>query len=206
MTPAARERADLLSLLEKVGPTSDTLCDGWQTQQLAAHLVARERQPAALPGILLPPLHGLTQRIEKHTASRPYEELLATLADGPPLWAPARWTEAGELAEWFVHHEDARRPVDPTPRAADPALDDALWGRLAIFGRVNTLKARGLAITLETPDGRTRTVRKGDQAVTLRGSVTELTLWLFGRRDVAQVEIDGTPEAVSAATQAQIGL
>ncbi len=206
MTPAARERAALLTLLEKVGPTSDTLCEGWQTQQLAAHLVARERQPAVLPGILLPPLHGLTERIEKRTAARPYEALLATLRDGPPLWAPARWTEAGELAEWFVHHEDARRPVDPTPRDPDPELDNALWGRLAIFGRVNTLKAGGLTITLSTPDGRERTVRKGGKPVVLRGTVPELTLWLFGRRGVAQVEIDGSADAVAAAQQAQIGL
>lgn len=206
MTPAARERAALLSLLEKVGPTSDTLCEGWRTRELAAHLVTRERQPAALPGIVLPPLHGLTATLEKRAAERPYDELLAALQGGPPLWAPARWTEAGELAEWFVHHEDARRPVDPTPRAADPELDDALWGRLAVFGRVNTLKARGLAITLATPDGRERKVRSGDKAVLVRGTPPELTLWLFGRRGTAQVELDGSAEAVAATHQATIGL
>ena len=206
MTPATREREALLTLLETVGPTSDTLCDGWRTQELAAHLVTRERQPAALPGILLSPLHPLTAKLEEKASDRPYAEILSDLRDGPPVWSVARWTDAGELAEWFVHHEDARRPIDPTPREPDPELDNALWSRLAVHGRVNTLKARGLAITLETPDGRRRKVRSGDKAVTVRGTVPELTLWLFGRRDVAEVELDGTPEAIAAALKAPLGL
>lgn len=206
MTPAARERDALLTLMEKVGPTSDTLCEDWRTQDMAAHLVTRERQPVALPGILLPPLHPLTARLEKKASERPYEDLLRDLRDGPPVWSVARWTDAGELAEWFVHHEDVRRPVDPTPRAPDKELDDALWGRLAVLGRVNTLKARGLAITLETPDGRRRKVRSGGKAVTVRGTVPELTLWLFGRRDVADVQLDGTPEAITAALEAPLGI
>ncbi|MCW2608081.1 MAG: hypothetical protein JWO60_2774, partial [Frankiales bacterium] len=45
MSVAAAERAALLDLLAASGPDAPTLCPGWTTHDLAAHLVVRERQP-----------------------------------------------------------------------------------------------------------------------------------------------------------------
>ena len=49
----ARERRELCDLFEELGPDAPTLCEGWTTDDLAAHLVVRERNPTAGPGILL---------------------------------------------------------------------------------------------------------------------------------------------------------
>ncbi len=41
-TTLLKERAALCDTLERFGPDAPTLCEGWQTIDLAAHLVARE--------------------------------------------------------------------------------------------------------------------------------------------------------------------
>ena len=48
-----RERNELADLLDQLGPDAPTLCEGWNTADLAAHLVVRERDPRSAPGILL---------------------------------------------------------------------------------------------------------------------------------------------------------
>ena len=47
---ARAERASLCDLLAEVGPDAPTLCEGWTTALLAAHLVVRERRPDGGPG------------------------------------------------------------------------------------------------------------------------------------------------------------
>ena len=54
MSVASDERAALCDLLDELGPDQPTLCEGWQTRDLAAHLVVREHRLDAAPGILLP--------------------------------------------------------------------------------------------------------------------------------------------------------
>ena len=44
-THAKRERLLLADLLETAGPDAPTLCEGWTTRDLAAHVVVRERRP-----------------------------------------------------------------------------------------------------------------------------------------------------------------
>src|SRR5690606_1471098 len=44
-TDASRERAALCDLLSRLGPDQPTLCEGWTTRDLAAHLLLRERRP-----------------------------------------------------------------------------------------------------------------------------------------------------------------
>ena len=96
--------------------------------------------------------------------------------------------EAIDLHEFFVHHEDVRRANGLEPRA-DPALDEALWRIVPVFGRFLTREARGIEITLETPDGRSRRVRKGARKVLARGRPQELFLWLYTRP--AEVDVTG---------------
>ena len=50
----ARERAELCDLFDELGPSAPTLCEGWATEDLAAHLVVRERDPRSMPGIIKP--------------------------------------------------------------------------------------------------------------------------------------------------------
>ena len=59
MSVAQRERAALVEILRAVGPDAPTLCEGWTTRDLVAHLVVRERRPDALPGLVFGPLRVL---------------------------------------------------------------------------------------------------------------------------------------------------
>jgi uncharacterized protein (TIGR03085 family) len=195
---AAQERASLAALLDELGPSASTLCDGWDTHRLAAHLVTREGRAAALPGIVIPALHGHTVRIEEQTAkSRTYEQLVHSIGSGPPL---AR-TPLGlpglvgvaNLHEYFVHHEDVRRAQPGwEAREVPDALIEGLWRRLVVLVPVFFAGLRGVRLTLQTPEGRHRTVGRGNDEVTLVGAVPELVLYAFGRRTVADVTVQGS--------------
>ena len=50
---ARQERQELCDLLLEVGPEAPTLCAGWTTRDLAAHLVVRESRPVAAVGIIV---------------------------------------------------------------------------------------------------------------------------------------------------------
>ena len=50
---ARSERSSLCDALIQAGPGAPTLCEGWLTRDLAAHVFVRERRPLAMPGILL---------------------------------------------------------------------------------------------------------------------------------------------------------
>jgi uncharacterized protein (TIGR03085 family) len=207
---AAAERAALLDLFDALGPGADTLCEGWTNHDLAAHLVARERRPQAVAGIVVRPLRGLTEAAERKMRAVPFAELVRTLRAGPPLWS-AGGALKGPLAgitdvhEFYVHHEDVRRLMDPSPRHADAELDAALWKRIRVLGPKLTSRL-GIGVSVVTPDGRTARLRSGDDGVLLQGTPAELLLWLFGRRSAAHVEVSGSPAAQQAASTAPLGI
>src|SRR3989442_14077388 len=90
------ERETLCDLLAEVGPDAPTLCEGWRTRDLAAHLILRERRADAAPGILLKPLAGYTRRVQDGYAARPWAELIGLVRSGPPRYWP---TAIGPLGE-----------------------------------------------------------------------------------------------------------
>lgn len=135
MTHSRDERLALAALLAEKGPDAPTLCAGWKTGDLAAHLVLRESRPDAAAGVMGGPLAGHTARVQQRLASRmSYAELVHAFRDGPPRFSPfalPRMDEAANTVEYFVHHEDVLRAAEGwTPRELDPALSDALWARL----------------------------------------------------------------------------
>jgi uncharacterized protein (TIGR03085 family) len=208
-SPAAAERSALCDLFIEVGPDAPTLCEGWTTRDLAAHLVVRERRPDGAAGLVVRPLAGYGEKVRRTEAARPWEELVELVRRGPPLWNPMRVDVVDRFAnsvEFFVHHEDVRRARPGwVARALDPSLEDALATSIARAGRLLTRKA-GVGIALE-PVGRERIeLRIGTPAVSIRGPLPEGVLYLYGRKDVAQVELDGPPDAVTAVRAAQFGL
>ncbi|MBA2322678.1 MAG: maleylpyruvate isomerase N-terminal domain-containing protein [Pseudonocardiales bacterium] len=58
MRLASGERAALCDRFERTGPDAPTVLPGWRAADLLAHLLVRERQPLASPGILIGPLSG----------------------------------------------------------------------------------------------------------------------------------------------------
>ncbi|MFI1505866.1 TIGR03085 family metal-binding protein [Streptomyces sp. NPDC020597] len=198
-TFAKRERLLLADLLETAGPEAPTLCEGWQTRDLAAHVVVRERRPDATGGILIKQLASRLDRVMEEFAAKPYGELIQLIRTGPPRFSPfqlKQLDEASNTIEFYVHTEDVRRArPDWSARELDPVFQDALWSRLE---RTARLMGRGMptGLVLRRPDGRTAVANRGTPVVTATGEPSELLLFLYGRQSAAAVELDGEKEAI----------
>ena len=140
VTITADERAALSDLFDELGPDEPTLCEGWTTRDLLAHLLVRERRPDAAGGIIIPLLAKRTKQVMASIAEKPFDDMVEQLRSGPPIWSPFAvpvFGDKGNLVEFFVHHEDVRR-AQPSwePRADDAARDDAMWKVLKMMGRL----------------------------------------------------------------------
>ncbi|MGH4027620.1 TIGR03085 family metal-binding protein [Actinomycetota bacterium Odt1-20B] len=199
-THAKRERLLLADLLEAQGPDSPTLCGGWTTRDLAAHVVVRERRADAAGGILIKQLAQRLERVQAEFAQKPYEELIQLIRTGPPRFSPfslKQIDEAANAVEFYVHTEDVRRAQpDWTPRELDPVFQDALWARLERMARVMGRKSP-TGLVLRRPDGRTVVAHKGAPVVTVTGEPNELLMFTYGRQETADVELDGDKEAIA---------
>ncbi|WP_329216330.1 TIGR03085 family metal-binding protein [Streptomyces sp. NBC_01485] len=199
-TFAKRERLLLADLLETAGPEAPTLCEGWQTRDLAAHVVVRERRPDAAGGLVLPQLAARLDKVMEEFAAKPYDELIQLIRTGPPRFSPFQLKqidEASNTIEFYVHTEDVRRAQpDWTPRELDPVFQDTLWSRLE---RAARLMGRGTptGLVLRRADGRTAVANRGTPVVTATGEPSELLLFLHGRRSAAKVELEGEKDAIA---------
>src|ERR1700744_4489909 len=82
---AQQERETLSDLFLDYGPDAPTLCGGWATADLAAHLVVRERRPDSGPGLVWPPLAGYTEKVRVAARDRSsWEQLVESVRRGPP--------------------------------------------------------------------------------------------------------------------------
>jgi uncharacterized protein (TIGR03085 family) len=222
MTYSRDERRALCALLDETGPDAPTLCEGWTTLDLAAHLVLREHRPDAGLGVLGGPLAPYTAHVQSKMARRvPYARLVETVRGGPPrfsLFALPGVDERVNLAEYFVHHEDVRRAAPGwQPRELAPGLTEQLWQRLRL--RATRLILRKVPVGVELArndvdagngdgdDGEPRqlriTIRNGTPVVTVVGDPAELTLWAFGRTTAARVRLEGAAKPVQTLTEAR---
>jgi len=202
-----QERLALCALLERVGPEAPTLCAGWTTRDLAAHLVLRERRPDAAAGVLGGPLAGHTARVQQRISKRlTYPQLIESVRSGPPRLSPFSIPGADERAnvvEYFVHHEDVRRAApDWEPRELDAGLSDSLWRRLRAARFMLRKAPVGVEFARDDGNGDGEsfriTVRNATPVVTVVGSPAELTMWAMGRTGAARVRLDGTQEDVAS--------
>jgi uncharacterized protein (TIGR03085 family) len=198
---ACRDRRGLCDLLDELGPDAPTLCEGWTTRDLAAHLVARDRRPDSVPGLVVTPLNGWSERVRLGEAKRPYAELVTRLRSGPPRWSPLSvpaLDRLGNTHEFFVHFEDVRR-AEPgwTARTLDDEAEADLWKVLGWFRR-RAFKAVPVGVVLERPDGSAVQASTGQPEVTITGPPGELLLYAFGRDHHALVDVSGPADAVKA--------
>lgn len=201
---ARAERAALAALFLEVGPDAPTLCGGWLTRDLAAHLVLRERRPDAAGGILVPQLAGHMQKVQDELAAQPWEQLVATVRQGPPAWNPmgfGPFDAQANTIEFFVHHEDVRRGQEGwKPRDLDAETLAALWKVVPTTARfIGRRSPVGIVVSpTDGPgDGTTASVRGGVPEVTLVGPTGEILLAVYGR--VTQgLEILGDASAAEA--------
>ncbi|WP_328539305.1 TIGR03085 family metal-binding protein [Streptomyces sp. NBC_00344] len=208
-THAKRERLLLADLLEAAGPDAPTLCHGWRTRELAAHVVVRERRLDAAGGIMIDALRGRLDRVQGEFAAKPYEELIQLIRTGPPKFSPfsvKQIDEGANAVEFFVHAEDVRRAQpDWSPRELDPVFSEALWKRLEKAARLIGRKAP-VGLVLRRPDGQTAVAHRGTPVVTVTGEPGELTIFAFGRQEAAKVELEGDKDASARALEAKLGM
>ncbi len=205
-----RERRELCDLFDEVGPDAPTLSGAWTTADLAAHLVVRERDPIGAIGILVPRFEGTTaSHMAAVLAKHGYAGTVELVRTGPPFGpmkiAPIRYL--ANLVEFFVHHEDVRRPAGLGPREDRPDLDDALWSILGRMAPLMVRKAgvRNVRLRLVRAGGGERAYGSGAD-VAISGTAGELVLELYGRRGAAQVTYDGDLEAIERVRAASFGI
>ena len=129
----ARERAQLCLRFDELGPDAPTLCEGWATFDLAAHLVVPRAQPARRPGILLgeqvEALGRATAKAMAKEKASGYDAVVERIRTGPPpgpFAVPGLRTQLN-LIEYVVHHEDVRRANGFDVRTGIDDLQDAAW-------------------------------------------------------------------------------
>lgn len=203
----ARERAELCARFSELGPDAPTLCGGWVTSDLAAHLAARERNPIGGPGIVLGgPFERLTDWAMAREARRGYEVVVERVRTGPPLvpWRLPVVRTVLNLNEYFVHHEDVRRANGEGPREDRLELEDALRPLVARMAGIQLWRA-GIDVALVDETGRVLASR-GSDPPRISGRPGELLLWLNGRGGVADVAFEGSEAQVTALWDADLGI
>ena len=204
------ERRQLGELFDELGPDAPTLLEPWTTRDLAAHLVLRERDYLAAPGLVVPGAWGrFAERRRTALARKDFPWLVATIRSGPPRgFFRLGWVRRfPNLNEFFVHHEDVRRANGRGPRTNSPEMDVALWHNVSRARWFLTRRLRGAGLELEWA-GTANTVRarRGEPTVRIVGLPSELLLYLFGRQGSAQVELIGPADAVETVGRTRFGM
>lgn len=201
MSFAQRERSRLAELFLEVGPDAPTLNEGWNTFDLAVHLLIRESKPLALPGMFVDALSGMTEKETSKVKARPYTEVVNEWAAGPPVWIKP-FDAAMNTAEHFIHHEDVRRGGgEVRPRDFSRTVNAQLLALAKRFGSMTLRKAQAPVI-LTPPDlppvtlgDKAGVAQRGDDVVRVSGAPGELLLWVSGR-NAAEIELTGALEAL----------
>lgn len=204
---AKSERAELCDLLEAVGPDAPTLCEGWTTLDLAAHLVVRERRIDSGPGLLIPAFAGWTDRVRTRAKTRGLERLVEQIRSGPPRFSPMRMVDdAVNGVEYFIHHEDIRRAQTGwEPRDMPSDLEEELWKRVASGAKL-AMRRAPVGVVLERPGGTSVLAHSAQPSVTVVGSPAEVASFTSGRQSAARVELRGDTGAVERLRSAKFGV
>jgi uncharacterized protein (TIGR03085 family) len=205
---AQSERRSLADLLLALGPDQPTLCEGWTTRDLAAHVVVRERRPDASAGIVLPRLRDHGERVRLDTARMPYDKLVGQVRDAP-WWSPV----SNPLVDWltntlefFIHHEDVRRAQPGwQPRDLPRDMQEALWTRVPGVARM-ALRRLKADLLIQAPGFGEARAGAGGPQMRLVGAPGELVLFLSGRQRASRVQVDGPPELVERLRTAALGI
>jgi uncharacterized protein (TIGR03085 family) len=206
---AQRERQQLADLLLRAGPDEPTLCAGWTTRDLAAHLVVRERRPDSAAGLIVPPLRGYGERIRLAKAARPFPEIVAEIRN-PPWWSPVSNPLLDELtntAEFFIHHEDVRRGKDGwEPRDLDEPHARAIWRAAQFTGKMALRRVRMPVRIREASGFGEFTVGGESPQLTVIAPAGELALFLSGRQRAARADLEGPADQADRLRNARLAI
>ena len=193
------ERREIRELVAELQPDqwqTESLCAGWSVRDVVAHLVAwdevlvyrtRREHVVALANFAvlyvtsLASMRIINRRLQRRTRDLSPEALGRRFAtgDGPELkWLFDGSNAAAHLAEYVIHHEDIRRPLElhrnvPADRLT-AALDGALHlpsVRILSWWRLRRVRIE--ATDIDWARGR-------GPAMRMTGS--DVLMWLAGRR------------------------
>lgn len=190
MSFSSTERRRLADLLLKLGPDAPTLCEGWNTKDLATHLLLRETRPWLA--------FGLAKNAAAKVGEREYGGIVKEWAAGPGTFNPLRLVDGlVNTAEHFVHHEDVRRGSgEIVPRDFSQAVEKQLHQVLTLVAPRMLAKSATPVVLYPTGHGRVLAAERrgvsedGESVVGVSGDVGELVLWVFGR-DAVRISIEG---------------
>lgn len=203
---AEHERGALADTLADLGPDAPTLCGGWQTKELAAHLYVRERRLDAALGVLpLGPLTSYTERVMRSVLrTLGYDEVVRRFRTVPVHLRIDGLDNAMNTAEFFVHTEDARRANGRAPRELPEGFEGAIAARLRRQARL-LMRRADARVRLVPTVGEPVEFGKGD-LVEVHGRPSEILLFAFNRKDAARVELRGAATAVDTLRAARLGI
>ncbi len=209
---APAERARLCDLLDERGPHAPTLCAGWSTGDLAAHLVVREHSLLAATGIFVPVLAPVTERAMARVRRQPFPAVVDRIRRGGLLPREGRLGEALHLLELVVHRQDVARALTDPEQVADGEVDAGLAA--AVFqqlrrsaGSLGRNVPHGVGVLVRSYRHGSIDVRRGPVVLVVDGTPVELALWLFGRVGAGRVRVEhhGGPEDVVARVEVSLG-
>lgn len=192
----AAERQHLVEYLREAGPNAPTLCEGWLTRHLIAHLILRESKPLIAAGVLGGPLAKRTEQETDDFAGTlltvgAYDTALFDFSKLPGYLHMRSHRPSADVAmnliEYFVHTEDVRRVKEHwEPRDLPLEVQQKIWELLCKRARLMAGKKYKSGLVLEAPGcfPVSHTVFKpkaSARPVTLSGDPGELALYLFGR-------------------------
>ncbi len=206
-------REVLAETLLAAGPDSATLCEGWRSQHMAAHLYLREHRAVVALGLVAKPLSKVsdnaTRKLAEASATRSeYVKLVEKFRAGPSAFSPMKLPKVDKnanLIEYFVHTEDVRRATQRwAPRALDEEYSAALWDELVKRAAI-LYRGVDLGIVLVRPSGPRHVAKRAAVSVAIVGEPGELLMHALGRREHALVTFEGEPDAVALLDSTDIG-
>lgn len=212
MEPMSRtERAALCNTALEAGENAPTLCGDWTVKDLVIHLLIRERDLVAAPGILVPRLGFLVDRATRRMRDQDFTALVERVRGGPPMWSPMKAPPVDRVLntiEFFVHHEDIRRGAPGwEPRELTEREQRLVFKGASAAGKA-LVRAVGTPVEIRWYDGereRSTTLVGGDDPVVVTGEPAELTMFLFGRDQHRGLTFVGPQERIDALTSASLG-
>lgn len=207
MTFSSIERAELAELFHAKGPDAPTLCEGWTTRDLAAHLWVREHHTLSQSGQGMTLFAGMLKKQTDAALNRDFDELVDAWDAGPRGLNPWRLLDpVANSLEHFIHHEDVRRggwaPGDPIYSRYLPPEHEKILHRI-----IKLIGSRMLSPTVPIilmPEGLPRisigekrgVASRGDDVVRIDAPMGELALWVCGRSAV-DVSIIGMKDEIA---------
>jgi len=199
---ARTERLGLVEVFRSLGPSAPTLCEGWRTADLLAHLVLRERKPVAALGILVPSLSARTEQMTLELASD-FEANIRLFESGPPSWNPMRYLDAlVNGSEMLIHHEDVlRAQPEWKPRVLSAQAQQE--ARRILRGAAQ-LMTRGAKVKVRPDPAGALTPANGE--VVIRGDEVDILLRISGRSTNVHVTILGAARDVQLFENSRLGI